>query len=273
MSSQVYLLVALGLYTVSCVDVLLHALTRRRVLGPASITATVVGFAVHTAAISQRWTEAGHFPVVGLRDGSSFLAWTLVLAFLAVWARARVEVLGLAVQPAAFILMLAANLGPRGEQTDPILRSLFLPVHTTLAFLGYASLFVAFAMGVAYLFQERELRSRNPGGFYYLLPSLERCDTIAGRSVAVGFGFLTLAIVTGNLWSHAVHGHYWSWDAKEVAALLAWGIYVFQIVTRLRSGWGGRRAALVGIAGFAAVVFTFLWMMVFAVRDAGMGGA
>jgi hypothetical protein len=35
------------------------------------------------------------------------------------------------------------------------------------------------------------------------------------------------------------------------------------LVARLRTGWGGRRAALLGNLGFAAVVFTFVWMTVF----------
>ena len=30
------------------------------------------------------------------------------------------------------------------------------------------------------------------------------------------------------------------------------------LVARYRTGWGGRRAALAGIAGFAAVVVTFV---------------
>jgi hypothetical protein len=45
---------------------------------------------------------------------------------------------------------------------------------------------------------------------------------------------------------------------------------VVLIVARLRDGWGGRRAALLGIAGFAAVVFTFVWMTVF---SASVGAA
>ena len=145
---------------------------------------------------------------------------------------------------------------------DPILKSVFFPVHVTLAFIGYASLFVAFAMGVLYLVQERELKSRSPRAFYYLIPSLERCDTLGGRSVMVGFGFLTLAIMTGLLWSHHARGHYWSWDAKELVAVAAWAIYVGLILARWRSGWGGRRAALLGIAGFAGVAFLFVWMTV-----------
>ena len=106
----------------------------------------------------------------------------------------------------AFALMLVADLTPASERVDPILKSLFLPIHTTLAFFGYAALFVAFAMGVLYLFQERELKSRSPRRFYYLIPSLERCDTIGGRSVIAGFGFLTLAIITGVLWNRSARG-------------------------------------------------------------------
>ena len=145
----------------------------------------------------------------------------------------------------------------------PALVGLFLPLHTILAFFGYAALFVAFAMGVLYLVQERELKSHAPQTFYYLIPSLERCDTLSARSVAVGFGFLTLAIVTGMLWSHEARGRYWTGGAKEWSALLAWGLYILLLVARRRTGWGGRRAALLGIAGFAAVVFTFVWMAIF----------
>ena len=40
-------------------------------------------------------------------------------------------------------------------------------------------------------------------------------------------------------------------------------IYVGLILARRRTGWGGRRAALLGIAGFAVVVFTFTWVALF----------
>src|SRR5207245_1175137 len=109
---------------------------------------------------------------------------------------------------------------PAAETDDPILKGLFLPIHATLAFFGYAALFVAFAMGLLYLIQERELKSRSPHRFYYIVPSLERCDTIGGRSVEVGFGFLTLAIVTGMLWSHRARGVYWTGDAREWEAMI-----------------------------------------------------
>ena len=268
MDARVYLLLTLGLYTVGALHVLVHALTRRRLLTSWTVTATLAGFAVHTASLSQRWTEAGHFPIVGLHDGASFLAWTTVLAFLTTYVRTRIDALGLAVYPTAWALVLLATLVPATEREDPILKSLFLPIHTTLALFGYGALFVAFAMGVLYLIQERELKARTPRRFYYLAPSLEQCDAIGGRSVEVGFAFLTLAIVTGVLWNHSARGIYWTWDAKEWSATIAWIIYVALFAARRRTGWGGRRAALLGIAGFTAVIFTFAWMTV-ASRAAG----
>jgi len=271
MGSQFYLLTTLGLYTVGVLRVLVQALTRRRVLPTWTVGATLAGFAFHTAALSQRWTEAGHFPAVGLHDGATFLAWAIALVFLMTYLRTREDALGLAAYPMAFCLVLIATLTPARESDDPILKSLFLPIHALLAAFGYAALFVAFAMGVLYLVQEHELKARSPRTFYYLVPSLERCDSISGRSVTVGFGFLTLAIVTGVLWSRAARGHYFTGDAKEWSALIAWVLYVVLIFTRFRTGWGGRRAALVGIAGFAAVVFVFVWMTVLSTAAAAPG--
>jgi ABC-type uncharacterized transport system permease subunit len=266
MDSRVYLLLTLACYSVGALHVVVHALTRRRLLTQWTVTATLVGFALHTAALSQRWTEARHFPVVGLHDGTAVLAWTTVLVFLATYVRTRVDALGLLVYPAAFALVLVSNFAPVAETSERnAIHSLFLPIHATLAFFGYAALFVAFAMGVLYLIQERELKSRSPRAFYYLIPSLERCDTISGRSVAVGFSLLTLAIATGMLFSQATRGRYWSWDAKELSASCAWILYVVLIVARWRAGWGGRRAAYLGIAGFVAVVAVFFYVT-------GLGG-
>jgi ABC-type transport system involved in cytochrome c biogenesis permease subunit len=263
MDSRVWLLVTLLLYAVGALHVLLFAMLRRSVLTTVSLTATLLGFASHTAALALRWQDAGHFPAFGLRDGACLLAWAIVLVFLLVYVTTRVDAAGLFAYPFTFALVFVANLAPAAERADPVLLSLYLPLHLFMAVFGYGALFAAFTMGVLYLFQEKELRSRAPRRFYYLTPSLERSDTIGGRSVLGGFGFLTLAIVTGFFWNHSLHGRYWTGDPKEWAALCAWAIYVVLLVARWRGGWGGRRAAWLAIAGFAIVVFTFAWATLF----------
>jgi len=259
MGSRVYLLITLGCYAAGALHALLHALLRRSVLTKVSLVTTVLGFAFHTAALAQRWTEAGHFPAVGLHDGAAFLAWAIVLVFLLLQVTTRVEAAALFAYPFVFGLVFLANLTPASGRADPVLRSLYLPIHLLLAVFGYGALFVAFTMGLLYLFQERELLTRSPRRFYYLFPSLERSDTIGGHSVLGGLGFLTLAILTGFLWNHSLHGVYWTGDPKEWAALAAWLIYMAILVARWRWGWGGRRAAWLAIAGFVVVVFTFGW--------------
>ena len=259
MDSRVCLLATLVLYAVGALHALLFAVLRRSALTTVSLTATLLGFAAHTAALALRWSEAGHFPAVGLRDGASLLAWAIVLVFLLVYVTTRVDAAGVFAYPFTFALVFIANLTPASERADPLLKSLYLPVHVFLAVFGYGALFAAFSMGVLYLFQEQELRSRAPRRFYYLIPSLERSDTIGWRSVLGGFGFLTLAIATGFLWNHSLGGRFWTGDPKEWAALVAWSIYVLILVARWRGGWGGRRAAWLAIVGFAVVVFTFTW--------------
>ena len=269
MGSSAYLFITLLLYAAGAMHVLLHAVFRRSSLSSVSLGATLLGFAFHTAAIALRWSEAGHFPAVGLRDGASFLGWAIVLVFLLVHATTRVEAASLFAYPFVFALLFVANLAAASERADPVLRSLYLPLHVVLAVFGYGALFAAFTMGVLYLFQERELLARSPRRFYYLIPSLERSDTIGGRSVVAGFGFLTLAIITGFLWNHSLHGHYWTGDPKQWAALVAWAIYVTILVARWRWGWGGRRAAWLQVVGFTVVVFTFGWATLRARRGGG----
>ena len=259
MGSRAYLLITLVLYAAGALHTLLHAVFRKSSLTGLSLAATLLGFAFHTAALALRWNEAGYFPAVGVRDAASLLAWAIVLVFLLVHATTRVEAASLFAYPFVFALVFVANLSAGSERADPVLQSLYLPVHVVLAVFGYGALFAAFTMGALYLLQEHELLARSPRRFYYLIPSLERSDTIGGRSVAGGFGFLTLAIATGFLWNHSLLGRYWTGDPKEWAALVAWAIYVTIVVARWRWGWGGRRAAWLQVVGFTVVVFTFGW--------------
>src|SRR3989442_9023524 len=121
MPSHVYLLFTLAFYAVGALHVLLQALTRRKLLTSWTVTATLIGFALHTASLAQRWTEAGHFPAVGVHDVSSFLAWALVLVFLMTYTRTRLEALVLVVYPVAFSLELVAYMTPPAAVDYPIL--------------------------------------------------------------------------------------------------------------------------------------------------------
>src|SRR6185295_11227280 len=139
-----------------------------------------------------------------------------------------------------------------------VLRSNWLYIHIPLIFLGYAALFIAFAAAIMYLIQERALKSKHPVRFYNWLPSLEICDDLAYRSLAIGFPLMTLGIVTGALWAQAVAGGFWATDATVLFSFLTWLVYLLLISYRLVAGWRGRKAAYLSIVGFTGVLVTVL---------------
>jgi cytochrome c-type biogenesis protein CcsB len=126
-----------------------------------------------------------------------------------------------------------------------------------LAFIGDAAFAMAFGIGLMYLVQEHYVKSRHLGGLFQRLPSLQILDEINYRLITIGFPFLTLAIITGAIWAESAWGSYWRWDPKEVWSLITWFIYAGVLHLRLTAGWRGRKAAILSIIGFAAVLFTF----------------
>ncbi len=92
-----------------------------------------------------------------------------------------------------------------------------------------------------------------------VLPSLRLLDEINYRAVAIGYPLFTIgALFAGAIWAYEAWGSFWSWDPKEVGALIIWLFYTAYLHARLQRSWQGRRAAWLSIAGFAIVILSFL---------------
>ncbi len=219
---------------------------------------TAGGFLCHTASILWRLAATGQMPVTNMHEAASFFAWALVILFFYIEFRYRVGLLGSFVMPVVFMLMLSASVLPRQlKPLNPLLQSYWLWIHTTLAFVGDAAFAMAAGIGLMYVLQERFVKKKHLGSLFHRLPSLKVLDEINYKLVSIGFPFLSLAIITGSLWSQSAFGTFWQWDPKEVWSLITWFIYVFVLHARLRQGWRGRKAAYLSIIGFLVVLFTF----------------
>jgi cytochrome c-type biogenesis protein CcsB len=218
-----------------------------------------LGFISHCLAFILRYVEAGHTPVVNLHESLSFFAWMIVGFFLLMRSQYKVEVLGAFVSPLALLLIVWASVLPKAIPTlPPALKSWWLPIHVTFAFVGDAIFAIAFCAGVIYLIQERLVKSKRAVGFSQRLPSLAVLDEINYRALTIGFPLLTIGIITGAVWAEYAWGSYWSWDPKETWSLITWLLYAALLHQRLTVGWRGKKAAIMAIVGFGAVLFTFL---------------
>ncbi len=205
--------------------------------------------------------QTGNVPVTNFAQSLSFLAWLTALAGLVLIVRFRMPVVGTFVAPLVFIVLVAAMLtGQHRRLTLPAtLRSAWLPIHVTLAFLGYALFVLAAGVSLVYLVYERRLKGKRPLiATGESAPSLEKLDRVNYHLLGWGFLMLTLAIVTGAIWADTTWGNFWSWEPQESWSLAIWLLYAALLESRLTVGWRGRRAAALTIVLFSVLVGSFL---------------
>ncbi|MGB9627261.1 MAG: c-type cytochrome biogenesis protein CcsB [Thermodesulfobacteriota bacterium] len=237
----------------------IYIIFQKKALSKIGLASVVIGFASHTLAFLTRYIEAGYTPVTNLHESLSFFAWMIVGVLLLTHLKYKVKVLGAFLTPIALILMLFALALPKEIlPLAPVLRSYWHPFHVIFAFLGNAIFTLTFCCGILYLIQEHQLKSKKMGALAKRLPSLKVLDDLNYRSLTLGFPMLTLGIITGAVWAEYAWGRYWGWDPKETWSLITWFLYAALLHQRLTVGWRGKKAAIMAIVGFFAVLFTFL---------------
>lgn len=208
---------------------------------------------LHALHAAWRWVTPGRGPFAGIGEALSTLGLLVVVGFLVLRRfQRRVEVVGAFVAPLT-LLMLVASRAPVGHVGQ--LSGALLALHVGSVILGTASFTVAFAMALAYLLQERQVKRKRLGGVFQRLPPLDVLDDLGYRCVAVGLPALTLGIVTGlfaGARASAGAGAMGAW--QQYVGMGAWALFAGVLVLRLAAGWRGRRAAIGTILGYVSAL-------------------
>jgi cytochrome c-type biogenesis protein CcsB len=203
--------------------------------------------------------ETGNLPVASLGQSLAFLSWLVALSGLVLIVRFRMRIIGAFVAVTALVTLLAASLTSNKLALPAALRSAWLPVHVSFAFLGYALFVLAASVSAIYLVEEHRLKAKRPvEAGEEGAPSLEKLDRINYRLLGWGFAMLSLAIISGAFWAEHAWGRFWSWEPQELWSALTWLLYAGLLESRLAAGWRGRRAAALTIAIFTVLVGSFL---------------
>lgn len=253
------LLAALAAYLIAAIHSVLAFINKRRSVQRVAEWSIAAGFILHTTALIADWVIDGHYPLFFLRETLSFLAWALVATYALLLYRYRAQALGAFTMPLISGLTFVALLIKSDFENAPagFSTTWLFPIHTTLLFFAYAAFFVVFIASVMYLLQERELKLKTFSAIFHRLPALTTVNELATTSAFFGLTLLTLGIATGMLWSSARYGRIWHNDPKEIFALLTWLLYFALLIYRSTANWRGRKAAWLGVAGFALVLCTF----------------
>ena len=234
-------------------------------LGRIAFVVSIIGFLGNLAGFGLRWAESyqlgfGRAPLSNLYESLVFFALAIAALYLVVEKRQGHRTMGAFVMPLAFLCLAYASLSPnisdRIQPLLPALKSNWLIAHVITCFVGYAGFAIAFCLSLMVI-----LRKNNKDGrasLWSRIPDLHSLDDLIHKMVMLGFLFLTLGIITGAVWANSAWGRYWGWDPKETWSLITWFIYATFLHARLMRGWQGRKAAILSIVGFGAVLFTYL---------------
>jgi cytochrome c-type biogenesis protein CcsB len=135
----------------------------------------------------------------------------------------------------------------------PALQSYWLVIHVVVAIMATGFFAIAAGFHIFYLIKSagvgRALMDR--------FPDLRQLERIAYRFNMVGFVAWSFTLIAGAIWAERAWHRYWGWDTKEVWTFIIWVIYAGYLHAMATRGWTGKRAAILGLIGFGAVIFNF----------------
>ena len=232
---------------------------------------TTAGLALHIVGVITRGLAVHRVPWGDMYEFVISVSCVAVLFFIGLMIKYRPYYLGLFfMAPIVIILGLAQTViyTPAGPLV-PALNSYWLAIHVTAMTLASGTFMVGAVLAVVYLFAERHTRrvaaglSTRYGEVFRLLPSAERLDQIAYRTVVFAFPIWTFGIMAGAIWADEAWGRYWGWDPTETWAFITWVVYACFLHARVTAGWRGRRAAFIQLAGFCCLLFNLLGVSLF----------
>jgi len=202
-----------------------------------------VGLLLQSAYIIARGLQLDRLPLVGPHDTLCFLS-ASVVAFSIPFRRSMTKSPGFlqaVALAAALFTVLSLISKQHNAPLPPVLRTVWFELHVVLAFLSYGLFALAAVLGIQYLRR-----------------SDARAEDLQYKAVFVAYMLFSLSMVFGGIWAYLAWGTYWLWTPKELWTSILWLFYTFYLHAHLRRWWMGKPSAVLGIAGFGVVLFTYL---------------
>ena len=241
-----------------------------------------------TIALVFRGIALNFFPLTNLYESLVIFAWAIIVAYLFLEWKFKIDSFGWVVS--GFLLMVflyASWLPPSQKQIAPLvpaLQSYWRTIHVPPLLMSYALFLIGSFSSIGYLLEtkifnksqtNRDIKTTKEisGGITinsYVREISERAhffDEITYRCVTFGFPLLTIGIINGALWANHAWGALWQWDPKETMALVTWFIYAAYLHFRLNTKVSGSVLALVSLVGIVMVYLTY-----FGVNQFNFGG-
>ena len=144
------------------------------------------------------------------------------------------------------VLMVLLHIRMLTHTLMPVLRSPLFSIHISTIVTAYALLLGILVVGIIALFRPKDLAH------------MERLKSVSKAMLYPAVALLAAGIFIGAIWANISWGNYWSWDPKEVWALITLLIYAAPLHEKL---WKSFQKPLFfhvyGILSFLSVIITY----------------
>ena len=197
-----------------CLTMAFLSVIRRRPVQWLSIGILALSFAALTLCMALRWIISGTIPMANGYETMLLMAWMIQLMALFLHRRFPIIItFGLLMSGFFLLVSHISQMDPKISHVMPVLSSPLLSLHVSIIMMAFALLSLTFIIGIFSLVMPKntELSTLNSQlSTLFLFPAM----------TCLGFG-----IFIGAIWANISWGTYWSWDPKEVWALITFMIY------------------------------------------------
>ena len=197
-----------------CLTMAFLSVIRRRPVQWLSIGILALSFAALTLCMALRWIISGTIPMANGYETMLLMAWMIQLMALFLHRRFPIIItFGLLMSGFFLLVSHISQMDPKISHVMPVLSSPLLSLHVSIIMMAFALLSLTFIIGIFSLVMPNntELSTLNSQlSTLFLFPAM----------TCLGFG-----IFIGAIWANISWGTYWSWDPKEVWALITFMIY------------------------------------------------
>ena len=194
---------------------------------------------------------------LGVGHALGVMVWIMLLIYWTCSFFYRVEGLQLFMMPLAMAALAFAIAFPGRHMVSDLSNPAFV-LHILVSMLAYSLFAIGALIAVLMLLLERSLHHKRMSVLARQLPPLLTLEKMMFQVIAVGFLLLTVALVTGVVFSEEVFGKAAALTHKTVFSVISWLLFAALLLGRRLQGWRGRVAIRWTLAGFLSLMLAYV---------------
>jgi HemX protein len=215
--------------------------------------------ALHTVAMFKRGFSINECPVNNLYEATTFIAWTIVAAYLVLGIAHQLRFLGAFASHVLFFMgvfaLMPALDPPHAPQPD--FSNGLTSLHAALILLSIGSFGLSAVAALMFLTEEHDLKFHKLRAIFSLLPPIQRLERVMNRLLLGGIFLLTAGLLISPFLLKQKYGVYFKNDPLLDYSIFIWLFYLVLLIAHWKFGQGGRRFAWSALGSFAFIMLTF----------------